>query len=166
MRKILFPVDLSSPSVRLVPKVLEMAEKFDAEIHLLAVAESLEKFTTFHVPHPSLGVLESDMSKGMIRKLEDFQLERLPDYPYVELAVRVGDPAEQILDYIRSAGIDMVVMATHGRKGISRVLFGSVTEQVVKNSPVPVMTANPSEGEQKWEIKGTLPPSFTEKRAE
>jgi nucleotide-binding universal stress UspA family protein len=155
MRKILFPVDLSSPSVQIVPKVLEMAEKLDAEIHLLAVAEPLGQYAAFHVPHPSLGVLKNDMAKGTMRKLEDFQMEHLPDYTELKLAIRVGEPAEQILDYIRSSGIDMVMMATQSLKGLSKVLFGSVAEKVVKNSPVPVMTASRGEGAPKWEMTGT-----------
>ena len=55
--------------------------------------------------------------------------------------VLVGDPAEKILETAKKEGVDVVVMATHGRKG--RFQFGSVTEKVVKNSPVPVWTVRP-----------------------
>jgi nucleotide-binding universal stress UspA family protein len=147
MYKVLFPVDLSGLSSRIAPKMLAMAEKLDAEVHLLAVAESTEQFRTFYVPHPSLGVLEKDMTRGMDRNLEDFQFEHFPDYQKVQRVIKVGDPAEEIMKYILSAGIDVVMMATHGRKGLSRVIFGSVTEKVVKNSPVPVMISRPDEEE-------------------
>ena len=147
MYKLLFPVDVSGLSSRIAPKILAMAEKLDAEVHLLAVAESTEQFRTFYVPHPSLGVLEKDMTRGMDRKLQEFQFEYFPDYPKVQRVIKVGDPAGEILDYIRSAGIDVVIMASHGRKGLSKVLFGSVTEKVVKGSHVPVMTTRPGEDE-------------------
>jgi nucleotide-binding universal stress UspA family protein len=57
--------------------------------------------------------------------------------------VVAGDPSEEILNYIGTHGIDLVVMGTHGRKGLDKVIFGSVAERVVKSSPVPVMVVNP-----------------------
>jgi nucleotide-binding universal stress UspA family protein len=47
------------------------------------------------------------------------------------------------LDYISDEEIDLVIMGTHGRKGLDRVFFGSVADRVVKMSPVPVLTINP-----------------------
>jgi len=57
--------------------------------------------------------------------------------------VVAGDPSEEILRYIQEEGIDLVVMGTHGRKGLDKVIFGSVAERVVKSAPVPVMVVNP-----------------------
>jgi nucleotide-binding universal stress UspA family protein len=155
MYKLLFPVDLSGLSSKIAPKMLAMAEKLEAEVHLLSVGESTKQFGTFYVPHPSLGVLEKDMTRGMDLKLQEFQFEYFPDYPKVQRVIKVGDPAEEIMKYIRSAGIDVVIMATHGRKGLSRVLFGSVTEKVVKGSPVPVMVTRPGEDEPELEVQSS-----------
>ena len=57
--------------------------------------------------------------------------------------VVLGDAAEEILEYVRSEGIDLIIMGTHGRKGLEKIVFGSVTERVVQKSPVPVLTVNP-----------------------
>ncbi len=54
-----------------------------------------------------------------------------------------GDPAEEILKYIAAQKVDLVIMGTHGRKGLDRILFGSVATQVVQKSPAPVLTINP-----------------------
>ena len=54
-----------------------------------------------------------------------------------------GDPAPAILKTIDSIGIDLVVMGSHGRKGLEETIFGSVAENVLKKSPVPVLTVNP-----------------------
>ncbi len=54
-----------------------------------------------------------------------------------------GDPAEEIMRYAETEGVDLIVMGTHGRKGLERIIFGSVAEQVVKNAPVPVLVVNP-----------------------
>ena len=57
--------------------------------------------------------------------------------PYVQTV------AEKIIEYIEDQKIDLVIMGTHGRKGMDKIIFGSVAERVVKTSPVPVMVVNP-----------------------
>jgi nucleotide-binding universal stress UspA family protein len=58
----------------------------------------------------------------------------------VTTEVLQGDPVETIADYAGEYGVDLVVMGTHGRGGVSRMLLGSVTERVVRTAPVPVLT--------------------------
>ena len=60
-----------------------------------------------------------------------------------EAKVLSGDVAEEIINYTESQGIDMIIMGTHGYKGLEKVLFGSVAEKVVKTAPCPVLTINP-----------------------
>ena len=58
-------------------------------------------------------------------------------------AVVAGDPSEEIINYINEHEVDLVIMGTHGRKGMDKIIFGSVAERVVKLAPVPVMVVNP-----------------------
>ena len=141
-KQILFPVDLSEVSPKIAPYVIEMAVKFDAEIHLLFVARILQHFTSIYVPHPSVNKFEAEIVEGAEKKLQEFTEEYFKDVP-CKAKVMVGDPAEETLNYVRSEGIDLVIMGTHGRKGLEHILFGSVAERVVKQSPVPVLTVNP-----------------------
>ena len=141
-KKILFPVDLSEVSPKLVPYVREMAAKFDGEIHLLFVARILQHFTSIYVPHPSIYKFEEEMKKGAEKKLQEFTEEYFKDAP-CKAKVILGDAAQEVLNYIQSEGIDLVIMGTHGRKGLEHIIFGSVAERVVKHSPVPVLTVNP-----------------------
>ena len=60
-----------------------------------------------------------------------------------ELAQQLERPAKEILKVVESEDIDLLIMGTHGRKGLEHVFFGSVAENVVKKSPVPVLTINP-----------------------
>ena len=60
--------------------------------------------------------------------------------PVVETAVRWESPVEGIVDYAREAAIDLIVIATHGRTGLSHVLLGSVAERIVREAPCPVLT--------------------------
>lgn len=57
----------------------------------------------------------------------------------VETVIEVGRPANAIVEYAKEADVDLVVVGSHGRQGISRIVLGSVAESVVRNSPVPVM---------------------------
>ncbi len=59
------------------------------------------------------------------------------------LAFKPGDPAIEILETIESEGIDLVIMGTHGRKGLEHAIFGSVAEHVVQESPVPMLIIKP-----------------------
>ena len=142
IKKILFPVDLSEVSPKIAPYVREMTARFDAEIHLLFVARILQHFTSIYVPHPSIMNFEGEITKGAEKKLQEFVQETFPEGS-CKAQVVLGDAAEEILNYAEFEGIDLIIMGTHGRKGIERIIFGRVAERVVKKSPIPVLTVNP-----------------------
>jgi nucleotide-binding universal stress UspA family protein len=142
VKKILFPVDLSEVSPKIAPYVKEVASKFGAEVHLVFVARILQHFTSIYVPHPSVGKFEAEIVEGAEKKLQEFVQETFPEGS-CRAQVVLGDAAEEILNYAEAEEIDLIIMGTHGRKGIERIIFGSVAERVIKKSPVPVLTVNP-----------------------
>ena len=142
-KTILFPVDLSPASPKLVPYVQTMAEKFESDIHLLFVVRRFQHLSTMYVPDPTIFMLEKEITRGAGKRLDEFRNEHFAMSENVKLAVVSGDPAEEIMNYIQSEKIDMVMMGTHGRKGLSKIAFGSVADRVVKNSQVPVFIVNP-----------------------
>lgn len=143
MKKLLFPVDLSGVSSKIASSVIALAEKLDAEIHLVHVAATLEEIAGLYGPAPALVDFEKEVLSGAQRELEKFEQQFFKDYPKKKRSVLQGDPVEELIEYIRTEKIGLVVMGTHGRKGADKILFGSVADQMVKNSPVPVMTVNP-----------------------
>ena len=142
-KKILFPVDLSESSPKLVPYVTTMAEKFGAEIHLLFVARVFAYFSGIYVPHPSINKFEDEIVEGAKKRLKEFTEEYFSDLPGTKAEVVPGDISEEILKYTGAKGIDLLILGTHGRKGLEKVVFGSVAERVAKTSPVPVLLVNP-----------------------
>jgi nucleotide-binding universal stress UspA family protein len=83
------------------------------------------------------------MVESAEKKMESFLAENLKsDLPYNSTVLK-GDVAEEIIEYAGQNDITMIVMGTHGYKGLEKVLFGSVAEKVVKTSPCPVLTVNP-----------------------
>ncbi len=141
--KILFPLDLSEASPKIIPFVTTMAQKFGSEIHLLFVARVFGHFSGIYVPHPSIDKFEDEIVEGAKKRLKEFTEEYFSDFPETRAEVVAGDISEEILKYTGSKGIDLLILGTHGRKGLEKVVFGSVAERVAKASPVPVLLVNP-----------------------
>jgi len=145
--RILFPVDLSESSAKIVPYVQTVAQKFGAQIHILFAARVFDHFTSIYVPHPSINKFEKELIEGAEKRLYEFVDENFKEFPHTKTAVMAGDPSEEIINYIQEHKIDLVIMGTHGRKGMDKIIFGSVAERVVKTAPVPVMVVNPYKAE-------------------
>ena len=143
IKKLLFPVDLSAVSSKIAPSVIDFAEAFDAEIHLVHVAVTMEEIAGSYGPDMILPDIEDEVVQGAERELEKFEQQFFAGYTTKKRVVLKGDPVDEIIAYIRAEKIDLVIMGTHGRKGIDKIIFGSVADRMVKNSPVPVMTINP-----------------------
>lgn len=133
IKKILYPVSLTEISEKIVPYVALMSDKFGAEIHMLFVTRIGRK-EFFETP-------ESILHRAA-EKLKEFVDANFENHP-IKTKVVSGDPADRIVDYISSEDIDMVVMGTHGRKGLEKILLGSVAAEVVSRSTAPVITINP-----------------------
>lgn len=140
-KNILLPIDFSESSKKLIPYVLTMAQAFGSQIHLLYVVRDFKYLASFHVPHPSLDTLENEVVVNAEKMIQRTCEEHFPSACITRVAR--GDAAAEIIRYAESEKIDMIIMGTHGRKGLDRTLFGSVAENVVKNAPVPVMVINP-----------------------
>jgi nucleotide-binding universal stress UspA family protein len=107
------------------------------------VARVFDYFTSMYVPHPSVSQFEKEVIEGAEKRLYEFAEEHFKGVDGVKVKVAAGDPSDEILGYIEAIGIDLVIMGTHGRRGLDKIMFGSVAERVVKSSPVPVMVVNP-----------------------
>jgi nucleotide-binding universal stress UspA family protein len=145
IKRILYPIDFSECSYQLLPYVLYVAEKYDAEIYLLYVVDDLRQFAGIHVPHTSISVfIELAMveSEKMLDKICDEHLQSCPNF---QRRLVMGDPRVEILKMVESEKIDLVIMGSHSRRGLERIIFSSVAEYVVKNASVPVLTVKPTE---------------------
>jgi hypothetical protein len=86
------------------------------------------------------------------QKLKLFELESFLNYRNVKSVLLCGHPAEEILRYISSAEVDLVIMATHRRTGEARAVLGSIADEVIRRSPIPVMSINPEKRELGWRV--------------
>jgi nucleotide-binding universal stress UspA family protein len=130
---ILLPTDGSEAAEAAVDHAVRLARTFDATVHVLSVVE--------HIPAVEMdaAVVHERLSESADRAV-DRAVERL-DAAGVDhaSAVRDGSAHRAILDEADEVGADLIVMGTHGRSGVGRVLLGSVTERVVRGADAPVM---------------------------
>jgi len=143
VKKILVPVDFSDNSRKVFKSAANVAERFGAELLCLFVVQSFEDYSGFFVPHMPIVQFQEEMQDSAEKKMSEFLAENTPGGLSGRGRVLVGDVGEEIVAFAAKEKIDMIVMGTHGYKGIERVLFGSVAEQVVKTAPCPVLTVNP-----------------------
>lgn len=146
-RKILVPTDGSAASEAVVSSAEKFAQLCDSEILILHVESPLDFLDTPDLAGRSaVGPAASDEDPATARVAERFRSAGLR---FRRLTV-VGDPAGEIVDQSRAAGVDLIAMATHGRSGFSRVFLGSVAERVLRHAGVPVLLVR-SEGPERAE---------------
>lgn len=138
--RLLFPTDGSDGASAAFDHVLDIAAAHDATVYVLNVAE-----TTYggvvEMGGDILDVLERE-GEAIVDDAASRARER--DVSVVT-AVVAGEPDREIVDYANGHGIDLVVVPTHGRRGLGRYLLGSTTERVVRQADVPVLTLRPDE---------------------
>lgn len=135
LRKILFPTDFSACAESAFAHAVHLADRFGAELHVLNVAVPYEAdpndpMSHFHLEREDVmtwsdGALPPDDRAGL---------------HLIHAQMRMVSPAMGILSYADEHGIDLVVMGTHGRRGLDRLLIGSVAEEVVRLATCPVFT--------------------------
>jgi nucleotide-binding universal stress UspA family protein len=149
IKKILLPCDLTINSSKIFPYAISVSEKYDSMIYLLHVAEDLHELTPY--PYPGLGrdqeIHEKAAKETLIKKVDKICDEicdaHFQSCPNIRQVTVIGHPVVEILKVVESEDIDLIIMGTHGRSKMEHVIFGSVAENVVKKSPVPVLTINP-----------------------
>ncbi len=142
IKKVLCAIDFSEVSPMVAGYAHSLAKAFGAEVILLYSAPSLNQYVSFHVPPNSIETFVGEIVTGAEQSMESFISLYLPD---VNVTGRVvsGYAAEEIVKCADEENVDMIIMGTHGRKGIDRILFGSVAEKVVKSANCPVLTLRP-----------------------
>jgi len=143
IKKILFPLDLTENMSKILPYVLSVSEKYNSLIYLLHVVQDLNKWGKLYVPHPSMNLFQEEAIEVSKKAMDTICENQLQSCPNFQKKVVSGDAVDEILKVIESEDIDLLIMGTHGRKGLEHVIFGSVAENVVKRSPVPVLIINP-----------------------
>ncbi|MFW6236170.1 MAG: universal stress protein [Desulfovibrionales bacterium] len=148
MKKILWPTDLSENSLAIRDYVSELAQKYDAKIILLYIGLDLRSnFPAYgNYPNPELySEFESWEAKEAEKRLKTLCSEQMKGCPGMDVRVELGDPAGKILEVAEKEDVSMIIMATHGRNkaAADANVFGSISQQVIKEAKVPIYVINP-----------------------
>ena len=148
-KKILYPIALTDISPFIAPYVVTMAERFDAEVHLLHVLRRFDWFVDTYVsepPEPDFKRIASDFESQVLsqakQKLDAFISRYFKDIRIGEASVVSGTNYKRIIQYTESEGIDLIIMGTG--TSLQKVMFGAVAEKVSRLASVPVMLVKSS----------------------
>jgi nucleotide-binding universal stress UspA family protein len=136
--RILAPTDFSENASDALAYAASLASKLGARLTLLHVAQ-LPAYAYAEHTMPSLDELLPRAQDALDRAVERAQ----KTHRDVDGILATGHAADRIVELARDRDFDLVVMGTHGRRGLPRALIGSVAEHVVRLSPVPVLTVSP-----------------------
>ncbi len=142
--KILIPTDGSRGVEKAIEYAAALAGKFSSQVHILFVVESSNVLIGYDQDMANQSQMQSavesmyhvgeDTVARIANQLEEDGIKK------ITTKVRDGHPADVILEYVKEEGIGLIVMGTHGRRGLNRLLLGSVAGEVVHRATVPVMT--------------------------
>lgn len=138
IQRVLIPTDLSEAAGAGVELGVALAESFGAEVHLLYVVELFA-----YDPQKVEAFIHPEEFQKVSEKLREAMGEVETSVPMHKHVIKGLDVASRIAEFAGEVGADLVVMSTHGRTGLARLLLGSVTEKLLKISPVPLLTIRP-----------------------
>ena len=156
-KRILCPVDLSEFSLDALRLAVKLAECSDAtldilhvihnpfdELYMTALTEADPALLDAYAlgPQKRANILRATEEHSEVL-LKQFCHDTVKHHSKVRYHIRNGDPFELILDGAEDFVTDLIVLATHGRTGIKRLVIGNVAEKVVRHAPCPVLTVKP-----------------------
>lgn len=139
LKKILVPIDFSKCSLKALQYAVPFARQWGAELVLLHVVEPV-------VPVSEMMPLETESVDSTQRELDELK-RRIGDLVTASTAVREGNAWMEIVEATHEPDIGLVILATHGRTGLERVILGSVCEKVVRRANCPVLIVREREQE-------------------
>ena len=142
IKKILFAVDLTDDLPDAAEYAAWLAKQLAADVTVLNVTPDAAHFSGFIISPDYTKDFVSQLENGARKAMAEFLPKYFSDVNAKGLVMQ-GDPAEEIMACAEENHMDLIVMASHGRKGIDRLLLGSVVQKVAKYALQPLLTVRP-----------------------
>jgi nucleotide-binding universal stress UspA family protein len=150
IRNILVPLDIDEKVDSAVNYAIDLAGTIDANILVMYVFKlSIYDYSDYGIHSSVIELLLEDSSNELEKRIEEIKARRGIQKKGVDKLEISGEmtqklnPAVAIVEYASSKNVDLVVINTHGRKGVKRLILGSITEKVIQESPCAVLTLKP-----------------------
>ena len=123
---------------------MQFARDYEAELHVVHVVDEAYQYWMSMAPSsvPVGAPIVEDVVKSARKNLDRLVQEKIGAGLTVAPAVLIGRPFMEIVKYAQAQSIDLIVIGTHGRGGLSHVFMGSVAEKVVRKAPCPVLSVH------------------------
>ncbi len=144
-KTILVPTDFSQNAERALDYAAALAGKLDAKVHLLNVI-GMQMFGAEYGVQVTSAMVD-DVMRDSQQALDKLMAAHTDSASFGPARLEFGDARTVIETTARSLGADLIVMGTHGRRGMKRLLLGSVAESVARTAPCPVLLVRDSEGD-------------------
>ncbi|MFH2123023.1 MAG: universal stress protein [Pseudomonadota bacterium] len=146
--RVITPIDFSENAPLIAESAAYVAGNFKAELTLIFVVQDFTDYSGFFVPQMNAPDLVQELFTSAQERMDTFCQDNENSFKALGVTalsskVLMGDVAEQIIDYAISQHGNLIVMGTHGYKGLEKIMFGSIADKVVKAAPCPIMTVNP-----------------------
>lgn len=138
--KILVAIDFSENAESAFDYALTLATQFNAELTIIHVINEPVDLRGFYVPHISFDQLEKEIEESAVKMMATFCRNKLGTFLNFKTAIVTGIPSDEITTAAVRIEASLIVIGTHGRTGLDRLLFGSTAERVVRSAACPVLT--------------------------
>lgn len=157
IQQIAIPVDFHQHTDELAAFAISIAGKLGAKPTFIHVVENLATVGDYAGVYPTSYLQIDEEIHGYAKKMMAALLEKnKPACPDCAGMVLRGEVADGIVEYAHKQAVDLIIMATHGAKGIEKILLGSVAERVLKRASCPILLFNPYKGERGYQISSPI----------
>ncbi len=139
IKSILFPTDFLAGSQKALPYAVDMAKMYGVKLYVVHIIQDLSHLTGWSPINISHDEVYREIEDSALEEI-DAIFEGITDFHNFERVVIKGDPAEEILNFAKEKKACMIVMGTHGKEGLNRLIFGSTTDKIVRHAECPVLT--------------------------
>lgn len=148
IKRVITPIDFSENAPLVAESAAYVAGSFKASLDLIFVVQDFADYSGFFVPQINAPDLVQDLFTSAQERMDTFCQDNEAAFKALGVTaltskVLMGDVAEQIISYVAKEQGNLIVMGTHGYKGLEKIMFGSIADKVVKAAPCPIMTINP-----------------------
>lgn len=157
IQQIAIPVDFHQHTDELAAFATSIAGKLGARPTFIHVVEQIATVASYSEFYPATYLEIDEEIHGYAKKMMAALLEKNKSVcPDCQGLVLRGDVADGIVEYAGKQAADLIIMGTHGAKGIEKILLGSVAERVLKRASCPILLFNPYKGERGYKISSPI----------
>lgn len=142
IKHILVAVDLMEDSSFIAAYAKLFAEKLKSKITVVYATPPLTQYFGLYLPQDTIAKFHEESEQGAVRDLKEFVEKHFAGMD-VEQRLANGHPQDVVLGVAKEGDFDLIIIGTHSRKGVDRLMFGSVANHVVKRADIPVLTVRP-----------------------